>query len=675
MTDTAAAAAAAAAAIESASTLVENEVDRLHAPATVYLTKLAHFPYSDQTHTPALQHIADTDTWPPHGPAWDDDLRIAIQHRLLSAFRAYPAPHEVQPELHRAAPLIPLLLQRHQQQIQHAHQQQLAAQIANNAGPAAAAAAAAGRSGLIGPPPPHMGPSPAGGTDAGPVPVAAAGAGAGTEGAPPSAGPPNSGSTEAGLGLDPGAADTSTSSAVEAAQSALASRFVSASTLDAAASALNISPADLSSFYPSKRHLHHFHLVQQQQHLQLQQQQQQQEQQQRQQSAVQASQESSPTPINAPTGPPSAVVPSQVFAEPSSETPNHTAGPSSSALHNNNSSARPLGTGPPLYAPQIPIKQAEVMLYQLFSTSFSLEPARTKQEEQEGGKKGGTGASRETDDAKMEDVGKDEKVTAGVGEAVSEAEEVKGKAEAKAEAEKTAGPSSATSGPSAPVKEDEQMDTDPGPARPTSGSEATSTTTTTAPAEPSAVGPRPSDLPPTHSSTSISTLGFDFTTNTSPLPILDASTPLFVHSPPFTIQRLAELALEPRRHHASLTKFMYALERVLRVTARWDAVRQTVAASAVSAVDGEKVEEEVEAPPSSSIPAAPLPAMEGVATVLPVNANAVADATQTMANVSPAIVPASASATNSNSGSVATPTATAERTIKRMRSERSLKKR
>ncbi|KAL9937108.1 hypothetical protein V8E36_004343 [Tilletia maclaganii] len=82
----------------------------------------------------------------------------------------------------------------------------------------------------------------------------------------------------------------------------------------------------------------------------------------------------------------------------------------------------------------------------------------------------------------------------------------------------------------------------------------------------------PTSLPASLSTSS--SQGFGFTENTSTLPIVDASTPLFLSSPPFTIQRLVELALESKRYHSSSTKFLHALERVLRVTATWDVVSE-----------------------------------------------------------------------------------------------------
>ncbi|KAE8212135.1 hypothetical protein CF327_g4187 [Tilletia walkeri] len=597
--------------------LTEADIQRLHGPAIAYLDKLSEFTYNESRHTSALQHIAETDTWPEDGPEWNDELRLAIQHRLLTAFRAYPLPGEVQPELHRAAPLIPLLLQRHHQQMQQAH----FAQMGGAGGP--------------------LGPGPGQGQGQGSLPMTGQpdGNGNGTGGAPASGELPPSNGNEGGLGLEPtGGADTSKSAAVLA-QAGLASRFVSASTLDAAASALSISPADLSSFYPSKRHLHHFHLVQQQQHLQ-------QQQQLQQQLLLQNPQDQSTT-ASVP-----AAAPSADGGEPSSTEPaNVGTGPSTSASQTvlNNSGRAVNVTGPALYAPQIPLKHAEVMLYQLFSNSFSLEPASAAEKKDVG--KGGADASGTKSGEDVDATGKDKEGGGEVGKA-----ELDGGSGTKPESEETADSAAAgASGSStdlkaeAPAKSDEAMDTAADPAPPTPA----------AAVEPSAVGPRPSAIPPSSSSQSVSSFGF--APNTSLLPINDSSTPLFIGSPPFTIQRLAELALEPRRHHASSTKFLHALERVLRVTARWDSVKEHDVAIAGPGAGAEGTEGK-DADGSSEV--ASLPATEGDASVLPVNS--MADATQTMASAMPATAP-----TTSSSNS--TPTSTAERTIKRMRSERSLK--
>ncbi|KAE8221373.1 hypothetical protein CF319_g5262 [Tilletia indica] len=594
--------------------LTEADIQRLHGPAIAYLDKLSEFTYNESRHTSALQHIAETDTWPEDGPEWNDELRLAIQHRLLTAFRAYPLPGEVQPELHRAAPLIPLLLQRHHQQMQQAHFAQMG-----------------GAGGSLGP-----------GQGQGSLPMTGQpdGNGNGTGGASVSGELPPNGN-EGGLGLEPtGGADTSTSAA-ELAQAGLASRFVSASTLDAAASALSISPADLSSFYPSKRHLHHFHIVQQQQHLQ-------QQQQLQQQLLLQNSQDQSTSASVA------ASAPSADGGEASSTEPaNVGAGPSSGASQTllNNSGRAVNATGPALYAPQIPLKHAEVMLYQLFSNSFSLEPASAAEEKKDAGK-GGADASGTKSGEDVDATGKDKEGGGEIGKAKQDGESGT-KSEVKETADSAAAGPSGASTTEAPTKSEEAMDTDTDadPAPPPAAAAA-------AAAEPSAVGPRPSAIPPSSSSQSVSSFGF--APNTSLLPINDSSTPLFIGSPPFTIQRLAELALEPRRHHASSTKFLHALERVLRVTARWDSVKEhdvAIAGPAGGAGAGETEGKDADGVSE----AASLPATEGDASVLPVNS--MADATQTMASPMPATAPTSNS----------TPTSTAERTIKRMRSERSLK--
>ena len=41
-------------------------------------------------------------------------------------------------------------------------------------------------------------------------------------------------------------------------------------------------------------------------------------------------------------------------------------------------------------------------------------------------------------------------------------------------------------------------------------------------------------------------------------------------SPPFTIQRLAELLLNPTKHHSNLGKFLRAIEKILLVTTPWE---------------------------------------------------------------------------------------------------------
>ncbi|KAK0535904.1 hypothetical protein OC834_001347 [Tilletia horrida] len=506
------------------------EIERLHAAAAKYLDELSRYPYDDSRHTPALQHIADTDTWPENGPAWNDELRLAIQHRLLTVFRAFAPPDEVQPELHRAAPLIPLLLQRHQQQMQQAQQQHLAQM-----------------SGALAQPP-----------GAGPVPAEAAGANATAEGG---------GAVGSNSAVQNGAEGgetqfSATPMDANAAQAALASRFVSASALDAAASALSISQADLSSFYPSKRHLHQFLLVQQHQQ---QQQQQQQLHQQQQQFASQPAPSSSivaaagaPPSLDASasSGPTSIPAASAVEAPlPIPPVSGPAAGPGASASQNVSSlfnNGQPLSTGPPLYAPQIPLKHAEVMLHDLLKSAFSLERASSGADTGNKGEGKDKGVVKEEEDA-----------TGAVAGDAAETDRKEGKVKEE---------------PADASRSEDAMETD-------------------APSKADAAVAGPSSTSKLPTSTSSSSL-FGFSENTSTLPICDPSTPLFLDSPPFTIQRLAELALAPERHHSSSTKFLHALERVLRVTATWKSVQEREAVVAAKAAAGEtEVGDKTDAPP------------------------------------------------------------------------------
>jgi hypothetical protein len=53
-------------------------------------------------------------------------------------------------------------------------------------------------------------------------------------------------------------------------------------------------------------------------------------------------------------------------------------------------------------------------------------------------------------------------------------------------------------------------------------------------------------------------------------------------SPPFTIQRLAELLLSPTRYHSSLGKFLRAVEKALLVTSPWEPPSYNPATTAIS---------------------------------------------------------------------------------------------
>ena len=50
---------------------------------------------------------------------------------------------------------------------------------------------------------------------------------------------------------------------------------------------------------------------------------------------------------------------------------------------------------------------------------------------------------------------------------------------------------------------------------------------------------------------------------------MDADGPM-VRNPPFTIQRVCELCLNPRQHYSSVGKYLRAVEKSLLVTSSWD---------------------------------------------------------------------------------------------------------
>ncbi len=51
---------------------------------------------------------------------------------------------------------------------------------------------------------------------------------------------------------------------------------------------------------------------------------------------------------------------------------------------------------------------------------------------------------------------------------------------------------------------------------------------------------------------------------------LPSSHVLVMHRPPFTIQRICELCVDPRKHYNSVGKYLRAVERSLLVTSTWD---------------------------------------------------------------------------------------------------------